>query len=224
MRIGVVLVVLLCLLAAGCGGGSSSSEGTTSSAAGGPTGAGQMLVIMGFGTGDEIATTRTKLAKQAIAPAKVKNPNGAFNDQQFLTAVASGTTPDLIYLDRQKVGTYAAKGALLSVDVCGIDMSQFRKPAVDEVTFDGKRYGVPEFYDNRTLIINGDVTKKAGVTDLSTTDWAKLKEDTKKEADGSLGRQADADRLRPEAARVLPALGQGERRRPGQQGRQDRAS
>jgi multiple sugar transport system substrate-binding protein len=180
MRIGVVLVVLLCLLAAGCGGGSSSSEGTTSSAAGGPTGAGQMLVIMGFGTGDEIATTRTKLAKQAIAPAKVKNPNGAFNDQQFLTAVASGTTPDLIYLERQKVGTYAAKGALLPVDVCGIDMSQFRKPAVDEVTFDGKRYGVPEFYDNRTLIINDSVTKKAGVTDPSTTDWAKLKEDTKK--------------------------------------------
>jgi multiple sugar transport system substrate-binding protein len=181
MRIGVGLVVLLCLLATGCGGGSSSSKGTTSTtAAGGPTGAGQTLVIMGFGTGDEIATTRTKLAKKAIAPAKVKNPNGAFNDQQFLTAIASGTTPDLIYLDRQKVGTYAAKGALQPVDVCGIDMSQYRKPAVDEVTFDGKPYGVPEFYDNRTLIVNDSVTSKAGVADLSTTDWTKLKADTKK--------------------------------------------
>jgi multiple sugar transport system substrate-binding protein len=181
MRLGVLLVAFLCLIAAGCGG-SSSSEGTTTStsAAGGPTGANQTLVIMGFGTGDEIATTRAKLATKAIAPARVRNPNGAFNDQQFLTAVASGTVPDLIYLDRQKVGTYAAKGALQPVSVCGIDMSQYRKPAVDEVTFDGKPYGVPEFYDNRTLIINDTVTKNAGVTDLSTTDWTKLKADAKK--------------------------------------------
>jgi multiple sugar transport system substrate-binding protein len=175
MRIGVVLVALACLLTAGCGGGGSSAgKSTTAPAAGGPTGKGQTLVIMGFGTGDEIATTRAALAKKAVAPAQVKNPEGAFNDQQFLAAVASGTVPDLIYLDRQKVGTYAAKGALQPVSVCGIDMSQYRKPAVDEVTFDGEPYGVPEFYDNRTLIINDTVTKKAGVTDLSTTDWPKL--------------------------------------------------
>jgi multiple sugar transport system substrate-binding protein len=135
---------------------------------------------MGFGTGDEIATTRTKLARKAIAPAGLKNPTGGFNDQQFLTAVAAGTVPDLIYLDRQKVGTYAAKGALQPVSVCGIDFSQYRKPAVQEVTYGGKVYGVPEFYDNRTLIVNDTVTAKAGVTDLSTTDWAKLKTDAKK--------------------------------------------
>jgi multiple sugar transport system substrate-binding protein len=180
MRIGVGLVVLVCLLAAGCGGSSSSKGTTSTSAAGGPTGAGQTLVIMGFGTGDEIATTRTQLARKAIAPAKLRNPNGAFNDQQFLTAVASGTVPDLIYLDRQKIGSYAAKGALQPVGVCGIDMSRYRKPAVSEVTFDGKPYGVPEFYDNRTLIVNDTVTKKAGVADLSTTDWTKLKADAKK--------------------------------------------
>jgi multiple sugar transport system substrate-binding protein len=189
MRIGVVLVAFACLLLAGCGGGSSSSgKATTTTAASGPTGAGQTLVLMGFGSGDEIATTRIALAKKAIAPARVRNPDGAFNDQQFLTAVASGTVPDLIYLDRQKVGTYAAKGALQPVDVCGIDMSQYRKPAVNEVTFDGKPYGVPEFYDNRTLIVNDAVTRKAGVTDLSTTDWSKLKADAKKLAMLSRGK------------------------------------
>jgi multiple sugar transport system substrate-binding protein len=179
MRIGVVLVAVACLLLAGCGGGSSSSgKGTATASA--RTGAGQTLVLMGFGSGDEVATARIKLAKKAIAPARVRNPDGAFNDQQFLAAVASGTVPDLIYLDRQKVGTYAAKGALQPVDVCGIDMSRYRKPAVNEVTFDGKPYGVPEFYDNRTLIVNDTVTKKAGVTDLSTTDWSKLESDAKK--------------------------------------------
>jgi multiple sugar transport system substrate-binding protein len=180
-------VVVALAFVAGCGGGSSSSKGDAGSA-GGPTGAGQTLTIMGFGSGDEIATTRTKIATKAVAPSKVKNPTGGFNDQQFLTAVSSGQVPDLIYLDRQKVGTYAAKGALQPVEACGIDMSQYRKPAVDEVTFDGKAYGVPEFYDNRTLIVNDAVTSKAGVSDVSTTDWAKLKTDAKKLATVSGGK------------------------------------
>jgi multiple sugar transport system substrate-binding protein len=64
--------------------------------------------------------------------------------------------------------------------VCGIAMSAFRKPAVDEVTFDGKVYGVPEFYDNRTLIVNDSVLATAGVGSISTTDWQKLKSDAKK--------------------------------------------
>jgi multiple sugar transport system substrate-binding protein len=173
-----ILLGSLILLVAGCGGGSSSSGSSTSG--GGPTGGGQVLSISGFGIGDEIAQTRAELAQKAVAPAKVKNPSGAFNDQQFLASVAAGNVPDLIYLDRQKVGTYAAKGALQPVDGCGIDMSAFRKPAVDEVTFDGKVYGVPEFYDNRTLIVNDSVTAAAGVASISTTDWQKLKSDAKK--------------------------------------------
>ena len=181
-----LIIAVLCAAAAGCGG-SSSSSGTTSTA-GGPTGAGQTLTIMGFGSGDEIANTRAKLATAAVAPAKVRNPTGAFDDQQFLATVASGNVPDLIYLDRQKVGTYAAKGALQPVDVCGIDISQYRKPAVDEVTFDGDVYGVPEFYDNRTLILNDTVLAQAGVTSFGVRDWSKLKADTKKLAQMSGGK------------------------------------
>src|SRR3954451_7109337 len=166
---------------AGCGGGSSSSSSSPSGGGdGGPTGAGETLVLMGFGKGDEIAQARAALAKKAVAPPKVQNPEGAFADQAFLTRVASKNVPDLIYLDRQKVGTYAAKGALMPVDECGIDMSQYRKPAVAEVTFEGKAYGVPEFYSNRTLIVNERLTKKAGINELSTTDWDALKADAKK--------------------------------------------
>jgi multiple sugar transport system substrate-binding protein len=166
---------------AGCGGGGSSSSSSPSgSGDGGPIGAGETLVLMGFGKGDEIAQARAALAKKAVAPAKVQNPEGAFADQAFLTRVASKNVPDLIYLDRQKVGTYAAKGALMPVDDCGIDMSQYRKPAVAEVTFEGKPYGVPEFYSNRTLIVNQRLTKKAGIKELSTTDWDTLKADAKK--------------------------------------------
>lgn len=129
-------LLLLALLAAGCGGSKSSSSSSspssssTTATAGGPTGAGQTLTIMGFGSGDEFANTRAALATKAVAPAKVKNPTGGFDDQQFLATVASGNVPDLVYLDRQKVGTYAAKGAFQPVSVCGVDMSRFRKPAV----------------------------------------------------------------------------------------------
>jgi multiple sugar transport system substrate-binding protein len=174
MRISLQLAVIgaAAILVAGCGG--SGTSGASGAGDGGPTGAGETLSISGFGSGDEIAATRIALAKQAVAPAKVKNPTGGFQDQQFLTSVASGNVPDLIYLDRQKVGTYAARGALLPVDTCGVDLSQFRQPALDEVTYQGKVYGVPEFYDNRTLIIDDRVAAKAGVHDVSTTDWAKL--------------------------------------------------
>jgi multiple sugar transport system substrate-binding protein len=144
------------------------------------------LNIMGFGTnGDEIAMTRFNLAKAAVK-IDVSAPNGGFNDQQFLAAVASGSPPDLIYLDRFKVGTYAAKGALMPLSSCissqKISMGDYRKPAVTELTYKGQVYGIPEFYDNRTVIVNNTVLAKTGVKlkDVDTRDWTKLAAATKK--------------------------------------------
>ena len=69
--------------------------------------------------------------------------------------------PDLVYLDRQKVGTYAAKGAFLPLSSCirsqKIDTKQYRIPAMNEVTYKGKVYGIPEFYDVRTIIVDNNV-------------------------------------------------------------------
>jgi multiple sugar transport system substrate-binding protein len=186
-RIGALLLLLAaCALAAGCGGSSKSSGGASGDAWGGPTGAGQTLKIYGFGSGDEVANTRAAIAKKAVAPAKVSNPSGGFRDQRFLALVAAGNAPDVVYVDRQKVGEYAARGALLPLDACidnaKIDMGQYRQPAVQEVTYDGHVYGIPEFYDNRTLIVNDDAAKKAGVpvSQISTQNWAQLKRVTKK--------------------------------------------
>jgi len=170
------VITTVCAVAAGCGGGGGGSSKT----AGGPTGAGQTLHIMGFGTGDVIANTRAKLATKAVAPSKVDNPSGGFNDQQFLTRIASHNPPDIVYMDRQKVGQYAAKGALQPVDVCGIDMSQFRKPAVSEVTYGGDVYGVPEFYSTRTILMDDNVLKAAGIKKFDIANWPKLKQQAKK--------------------------------------------
>jgi multiple sugar transport system substrate-binding protein len=189
-RLALLLAPLaaLAFLAAGCGGGGGTSGGGSSTGAAGTVqrSASDTLSIIGFGSGDEVAQARIALGKKAIAPAHLKNPTGAFNDQQFLTAVASGTVPDLIYLDRFKVGNYAARGALMPMTDCvknqDVDMSQYRQAAVDEVTWDGTLYAIPEFSTNRVLIVDDSAAKASGVdpSDISTTDWPKLKQVTKK--------------------------------------------
>jgi multiple sugar transport system substrate-binding protein len=166
-------VALLAVLAAGCGGSGSSDEAAK------PT-ASDTLKIMGFGSGDEIANTRIAIARKAIAPAKLQNPQGGFQEQQFLTAIAGGDIPDLVYLDRQKVGSVAARGALQPLDDCisaqDVDMGQYRQAAVDEVTLGGTVYGIPEFFTNRTIIVSDTVAKQAGVpvSKISSTDWDTL--------------------------------------------------
>jgi multiple sugar transport system substrate-binding protein len=160
------------LVLAGCGGVGDSGDDDEGAAA--------TLTTMGFGTGDEIATTRVDLADKAIAPAKVKIGESAFDAQQFLSAVASGNPPDLVYIDRQKLGTYAARGTLEPLEDCvskqGIDLGQYRDPALKEATLDGKLYGLPEFYDNRILMINDAAVQSAGLTPdaIDTGDRAAL--------------------------------------------------
>jgi multiple sugar transport system substrate-binding protein len=128
-----------------------------------------VLNIMGFGTnGDDVAKSRAAIATQAIAPDTVSAPNGGFNDQQFLAAVASGNAPDLVYMSRDKVGTYAADGALQPLSSCissqKITTSMYRPAALSQVTYKGKIYGIPEFFDVRTIVADYSVMQQAGVT------------------------------------------------------------
>jgi multiple sugar transport system substrate-binding protein len=154
------LVAVAALVLSGCGG----VGGDDDSAEGGAV----TLTTMGFGLPDEIATTRVELADKAIAPAKAKVSGNAFDAQQFLSAVASKTPPDLVYIDRQLLGTYAARGTLEPIQDCvdreQIDLDQYRDPALAEVTLDDKLYGLPEFYNNRVLMINDNSLKSAGLT------------------------------------------------------------
>jgi multiple sugar transport system substrate-binding protein len=179
------LAACVALAATACGGGGGSSE-SSSKAPSASERAGQTLTLYGFGTGDDVAVNRFKVAKAAIAPAKVQNPERAFNPQAFLTRIASGDVPDLIYVDRQQIAGLAAKGALQPIDSCvtdqNIDTSQYRQAALDEVTYQGKLYALPEFSNQRTLIVNDDAVRESGLkmSDVSTTDWDKLRTVAKK--------------------------------------------
>jgi multiple sugar transport system substrate-binding protein len=144
------------------------------------------LTIMGFGTnGDDVAKTRYAIAERAVG-GDVSAPNGGFDDQQFLAAIAAGDVPDLVYFSRDKVGTYAARGALVPLTSCvkshKINMKQYRKAAVNEVTYKKRVYAIPEFYDVRTVIVNLEALNLAKVklSALNTANWAKLRAAAKK--------------------------------------------
>ncbi|HET8658668.1 MAG TPA: extracellular solute-binding protein [Micromonosporaceae bacterium] len=138
------------------------------------------LTTLGFSLPDEIAKTRVEVFRRENPNVDLKITEGGFDEQQFLSAVASGSPPDLVYLDRKLVGTYAKRGSILSLDDCvakqKIDMQQYRQAAREQVTLDGKVYAIPEFYSVRVVYMNEAVLKQAGVTadQVKFSDWAGL--------------------------------------------------
>ncbi|MFI6133588.1 extracellular solute-binding protein [Micromonospora sp. NPDC051141] len=169
------LVGVLALAISGCGGvgGGGDSDG------GGAEGSGA-LSTMGFSLSDEIATTRVDAFKRDHSDVRLTVTEGAFDEQQFLSAVASGNPPDLVYLDRKLIGTYAKRGSIQPLTDCvdkqRIDMGQYRQSAKDQVTLDGTVYGIPEFAQVRVLYLNETLLRKAGLTadDVNLADWAGL--------------------------------------------------
>jgi multiple sugar transport system substrate-binding protein len=138
------------------------------------------LNILGFSLPDEIATVRVDTFREQYPDVEVNITEGGLDIQQFLTSVVSGNAPDLIYANRDDLSTFAGRGALMPLDECiasrGVDMSQYRQAAVDQVTVDGQVYGIPEFFNVILLIANNTALEEAGLTvdDLDTSDWDNL--------------------------------------------------
>jgi multiple sugar transport system substrate-binding protein len=162
------------LVLAGCGGVGSKSKSPTGSGSSGS------LSTQGFGKPDDVGQARIDAFKAAYPNVSLHINEGDFDPQQFLSSVAGGNPPDLVYLDRNLIGSYAAQGALQPlndlIDKVGLDLGSYRQPAADPCAINGTVYGVPEFYNTRNILINGRALAQAGLTtaDLSTTDWNRL--------------------------------------------------
>nr|WP_284289686.1 extracellular solute-binding protein [Angustibacter aerolatus] len=203
------------LALAACGGvGSGGSGDDDTKASGGKV----TITTMGFGTPDEIATSRLKTYESAADGGPVKVTEGGFDQQQFLSAVASGNPPDVVYLSRDDVGTFAASGAIQPMTDCiksaNVDMSQYRAPAVAQVTLASTVYALPEFYGLRLLISDDDVLAKAGVpvSDVATGDWDTIEAANDRLTKGS-GRGLDVigyDPRVPDTLRLWTAANGGE--------------
>lgn len=136
------------------------------------------LTVMGFGATDEIGQVRLDEARSALGKdVDVKLVEGDLDIQQFLSSVATGEPPEIIYADRNQIGTFASRGAILPLSDCiegeGIDTEVFREPALEQVTFDDEVYGIPEFNVVQIVQANADLLEKEGLTteDVNGSDW-----------------------------------------------------
>jgi multiple sugar transport system substrate-binding protein len=165
----------------------ATAQPSETAEASGPTAA-RTLNIYGMGGRDDVAQGRLDIANKLIEDAghSVSNPVGGFNDQAFLARLAARDIPDLVYMDRNNVGTYAARNALLPLANCirseNIDRRMYRQAALASVTYKGQLYALPEFTNQITLIVNNDVARAAGVpvADIQTTNLVKLRQANKK--------------------------------------------
>ncbi len=172
-RGGLASLLVVCGLVASCGGVGSDESG-------GGDGEAVRITTMGFGLPDEHATARVDAFRSANPDIEVRVNEGAFDEQQFLSAVAADDSPDMVYLDRNRIGSLAARGAIEPIDDClareKVDLGQYRDQAVRQVKLDDRTYGLPEFHMVRVMIVNNAVVQEAGLQprEVSTADWSRL--------------------------------------------------
>ena len=122
------------------------------------------LDIYGYGPGDDVQENRATYAAGQLSGVTIKREAPGFDDQVFLTRLASGDVPDLVRMGRPSLALYAAKGVLQPVDQCVASVkSQYRAGAMKALTYKGHIYGLPEFTNQVTMIVNTDAFKEAGV-------------------------------------------------------------
>lgn len=158
-----------------------TSAGTASGAKGQPAvGSKKDLVMWGAWSGDQVGQLQKqlKLYNDSQSDVTVRYVVQDSLEEKLLTALAGGELPDVVLWDRYNTGSYAAKGALQPIDDMvkkdSVDMTKFFAPAVDEMTYDNKLYGVPLLVDARVLFYNKTMFKSEGVDSASIKTWDDL--------------------------------------------------
>jgi multiple sugar transport system substrate-binding protein len=155
------------------------------------------LSVRGFSLPDEIASVRVEAFENQFPDVQLDLQEGSLDQQQLLTAVASGNPPDVIYLSRDALSTFATRGAIVPLTECietqGIDMSQYREAAVSQVTVNDEVYGIPEFFNTIIVMLSNTALEEAGLTpdDVDTSDWeglAQVNEQLTRAGNGNLER------------------------------------
>lgn len=139
------------------------------------------ITSWGFGAEETnpMAFTRVDAFRQAYPSIQLELVP-EYDDQKLLTGFASKQLPDLLWMDRFRIASWAARGVLQPLDdliaQAGIDTSKYYPAALDEVTYDGKIYAIPQFMDVRGLYVNLDALAEAGVdpATFDTSNWDEL--------------------------------------------------
>ena len=154
-RIAILLVVFAAFAAVIAGTAGAHTDGKKLSGT---------LNIYGYGPGDDVQENRATYAANQVDGVTINRPAGNFDDQVFLTRLASGDIPDLVRMGRPALAGYAQKGVLQPVDACVKPVvKQYRAGAMRAMTWNGHVYGLPEFTNQVLLIVNADAFKQAGL-------------------------------------------------------------
>ena len=102
------------------------------------------------------------------------------SDEKMLTAIASNSMPDLLWLDRFATTSWASRGVLLPltdfIERDGYDTGRFYESALTEASYDGQVYGIPGGMDVQALYANTDALAEIGVdpASIDTANWDQL--------------------------------------------------
>lgn len=159
------LVVASAIVLVGCGpsGGGAVADADFSTDVKG------QLSAWGFDNADDVGTSRLDYAAAQLDGLEIDLDATAFDAQKFATRLASGDVPDVVQMDRRYVTTYAAQDLIMPVDECfaahDVDAREYWYPSViDDVTYDGAIWAVPQFYQPPAILLNTAVLDAAGVS------------------------------------------------------------
>jgi multiple sugar transport system substrate-binding protein len=139
------------------------------------------LLSWGYNTDNQVAAARIADFEQAFPDVQLELVP-EFDDAKLLTAVASDTVPDLLWLDRFATAGWASREVLTPltdfVERDGYDTSRFYEAALEEASYDGQLYGIPGSMDLRVLYLNLDHLAEVGVdpATVDTANWDQLNE------------------------------------------------
>lgn len=164
------------------GTAASGTPGTEPQATGQANAGGEAttLRVWGYGLDDARAKARIASFNQANSQITIEAVGGALNTQQLLTAVASGDPPEVVSVDRSQTGSWAGRNAIDPIDDLisrdQFDLKQFYPFLVNQVTYKGAVYGIPQFVNIDLIYMNLDAFKEAGVdpNSVNTGDWESL--------------------------------------------------
>jgi multiple sugar transport system permease protein len=112
---------------------------------------------------------------QAAARDMVADP------QRFLCSVAGGMSPDVIKFDRYAISEWASRGAFqpldsfLAADATNpavryhVSTNTIIRPALEEATYGGQLFGIPDSADDRILYYNADILIREGFVNQDGT-------------------------------------------------------
>ena len=139
------------------------------------------LVSWGYGADNPVAVARLDDFRKAFPNVELELVP-EFDEAKLLTAAASDTVPDLLWLDRFTTAGWASREVLTPlkdlIDRDGYDTSHFYESALEEASYDGELYGIPGGMDLRVLYVNLDHLAEIGVdpASLDTSNWDQLNE------------------------------------------------